>query len=116
MSVVTAVVSGLLATLLAVSAILKLSHRDAVVRSYATVGVPENRLNFLAAILLAGAAGLVVGLWWTPIGVAAAVGLVCYFVLAVTAHIRAGDSRNLPRPLGYAALAVATVVLHLTTR
>jgi hypothetical protein len=32
----------------------------------------EERLNQLAALLLTGAAGLVVGLWWRPAGVAAA--------------------------------------------
>ena len=55
-------------------------------RSYAMVGVPEDKLNSLAVILLAGAAGLFAGLFWEPIGVAAAVGVVCYFVLAVAAH------------------------------
>lgn len=115
MFVTTAIVSGLLAALLALSAVRKLSHREAVVRSYLRVGVPEDKLNYLAFILIVGAAGLVAGLWWTPIGVAAAVGLVCYFLGAVTFHIRAGDPRNLPLPLGFEALAIAALVLHLTT-
>lgn len=115
MYVATVIVSGLYAALLAFSAALKLSHREAVVRDYARVGVPEDKLNCLAGILLAGAAGVVVGLWWPPVGVAAAIGLACYFLAAVGFHIRADDTRNLPRPLGYAALAIATLVLRLLT-
>jgi hypothetical protein len=112
--VVTAVVSSVLAALLAFTAVRKLSHQDTVVADYRRVGVPENRLNALAVVLLAGATGLIVGLWWTPAGVAAGIGLVCYFVLAVAAHIRARDTGNLPVPLVYLALAVTALVLHTT--
>jgi hypothetical protein len=100
--------------LLVLTAARKLSHRDAVVASYQRVGVPENRLNALATVLLAGAAGLVVGLWWPPVGVAAAVGLVCYFLLAVAAHVRAKDARNLPTPLVFLALACVALGVHLS--
>jgi hypothetical protein len=113
--IATMVVSGLLAALLVVSAALKLSHRESVVRGYLRVGVPEDKLDYLAAVLLAGAAGLVVGLWWAPLGIAAAVGLVCYFLGAVTFHIRAHDIANLTRPVGYEVLAVAALVLRLAT-
>jgi len=106
-------VSVLLAVLLVVTAARKLSHRDAVVATYRRVGVPEERLNQLAALLLAGAAGLVAGLWWTPVGVAAAAALVAYFVLAIGAHMRARDAANAPTPAVYLALAAAALVLHL---
>ena len=65
----------MLAAHLVFTAARKLSHRGDVVASCERVGVPENRLNALAVVLLAGAAGLIAGLWWPPIGVAAAVGL-----------------------------------------
>jgi hypothetical protein len=105
------ILSLLVAAMLAVAAVRKLSHREQVVRSYARVGVPEGALNALAVILLAGAAGLIAGLFWTPIGVAATIGVACYFVLAVAAHIRAGDIRHLPTPLLILLLAVALLVL-----
>ena len=35
--------------------------------------MPEDKLDYLAVILLAGAAGLVLGLVWAPLGVAAGV-------------------------------------------
>jgi DoxX-like family len=115
MFVATVVVSALLAAALVWSAVRKLSHQDRVVRTYTRVGVPEDKLNYLAVILLAGAAGLLVGLLWAPIGVAAAIGLVAYFVLAVAAHLRADDARNLPTPLTLAAMAAAVLTLRLAT-
>ena len=75
MFVATVVVSVLLAAAIAWSAIRKLSHDEDVVRSYARAGVPEGKLNYLAAVLLAAAGGLLLGLLWPPIGIAAAGGL-----------------------------------------
>jgi xanthine/uracil/vitamin C permease (AzgA family) len=105
------VVSILLAALLVFAAVRKLSHRPDVVATYTRVGVPEERLNLLAWILLAGAAGLIAGLFWAPIGIAAGIGLVVYFLLAVAAHIRAGDSRNLPVPVAIELLAIASLIV-----
>jgi DoxX-like family len=113
MEVATAIVSALLALLLVVTAGQKLTHSGAVVASYARVGVPEERLNTLAALLLAGAAGLLLGLSWPPLGIAAAAGLACYFVAAVVAHIRFRDLRRLPTPIAFEALALAALVLQL---
>ena len=62
-------------------------------------------VNYLAFILLGAAMGLVAGLLWAPIGAAAAAGLVCYFALAITAHLRADDAKNLPTPVLMLALA-----------
>ncbi|MFI6428674.1 DoxX family protein [Rhodococcus oryzae] len=115
MFVATVIVSVLLAALLGFAAIRKLSHRDPVVREYAELGVPENRLNLLAGLLLAGAAGLILGLAVAPLGVAAAIGVLCYFIGAVVVHIRAHDAKHLPVPLTYAALAVAALVLRLAS-
>ena len=104
--------SVVLAALMAFAAIRKLSHREDVVRSYAMVGVPEDKLNSLAVILLAGAAGLFAGLFWEPIGLAAAIGVVCYFVLAVAAHLRFHDEQHLPAPLAILLLAAAVLLLR----
>jgi DoxX-like family len=60
------IVSIALATALAVSAARKLTHAPDVVAGYARAGVPAARLNQLAAVLFASAAGLLVGLWWSP--------------------------------------------------
>ncbi|MQA07225.1 MAG: DoxX family protein [Pseudonocardiaceae bacterium] len=115
MFVATVIVSALLAALLVFSAGLKFSHREQIVQGYARVGVPEGRLNYLAVVLLAGAAGLIVGLVWTPIGIAAAIGVICYFIGAVGFHIRAHDTKNLPTPVVFAVLATAALVLRIAT-
>jgi DoxX-like protein len=115
MFAVAAAVSVLLAAALAYSAVRKLGHRPEVVRTYVRVGVPEDKLNYLAIVLLAGAAGLLAGLLWAPIGIAAAIGITCYFILATGFHIRARDMRNLPTPLALAVIAAAALVLRLAT-
>jgi hypothetical protein len=109
------IVSSLLAMALVFSAIRKLSHRPEVVRTYVRVGVPEARLDHLAIILLAGAAGLVAGLFWAPIGLAAAVGVVVYFLLAIAAHVRAGDQEHLPTPVVIEGIALAALALRLAS-
>jgi hypothetical protein len=113
MNVAAAVASTLLAVLLAFSAIRKLSHRPEVVQSYLRAGVPEDKLDYQAVTLLAGAGGLLVGLLWAPLGMAAALALVVYFLVAMAFHIRAGDAEHLPTPLVMALLAAAALALRL---
>ena len=115
MLVATAVVSVILAALLTLAAVRKLSHQESVVRGYGMLGVPERRLNLLAAVLIAGAAGLLVGLWWAPIGVAAAIGVIAYFAGAIVVHLRARETKTLPTPCAFGAIAVAVLVLRLAT-
>jgi hypothetical protein len=115
MFIAAAVVSSLLAALLAFAAIRKLSHRPDVVASYRRVGVPEDKLNALALVLLAGAAGLVAGLFWGPLGLAAAAGVACYFLVAITAHVRFRDLANILTPLVIELMAVAALALRLAS-
>lgn len=115
MFIATATASVLLAALLVYSAVRKLSHSDEVVHGYARAGVPESSLNTLAAILIAGAVGLVVGIWWRPLGIAAAACLVVYFATACGFHIRARDTRHLSTPVTMAVLALAALALQLAT-
>ncbi|GAA3194009.1 MULTISPECIES: DoxX family protein [Streptomyces] len=83
-----------------------------VLANSAEVGVPETWLPWLASLKGAGAAGLLLGLLGVPvIGVAAATGLVLFYVGAVTAHLRARVYYNLAVPGGFLALAGASLVL-----
>src|ERR671919_1890260 len=113
MTVATAIVSVLLAALLAFAAARKLSHREPVVQTYVRVGVPEDKLDYLAMILLAGAAGLILGLFWAPIGIAAAVGVVCYFLVAIAAHVRAHDTAHARTPVVLELMAAGALILRL---
>lgn len=111
MTVALYVVVGLLVGMLVFSACLKLSGKPAVVESYARVGVNPDRLPILAAVLCVGAAGLLGGFVWTPLGLAAAVALVCYFVLALTAHATHDDLANAATPIALLLLAIGASVL-----
>lgn len=85
-----------------------------VLKNSAEVGVPRSWLPWLATLKTAGGVGLVVGFWVPLIGIAAAVGLVLFFVGAVGAHVRARVFHNIGFPVTYLALAVATLALLVT--
>jgi hypothetical protein len=115
MLVASAILSSLLAAVLAYSAIRKLSHDEEVVSTYVRAGVPEAWLDRLALILLAGAAGLIAGVFWAPLGIAAALAVTCYFAVAVAFHIRAGDAEHLPTPATLALIAAVALALRLAS-
>lgn len=76
------------------------------------VGIPQSMLPVSGTLKAAGAAGLAFGLAGVPlIGVAAATGLVLFFVAAVGVHLRAREHRYIFITLAYLALAVASLVL-----
>ena len=108
-------VSVLLAFGLVGSGRAKLVKAPAVVANMAKVGVPENRLWPLAVLEIAGALGLLVGLVWWPLGVAAAIGVILYFLGALGFHARARDT-GFAFALGFLLMAVAALVLHLVAR
>ncbi|MFY7066679.1 DoxX family protein [Nocardiopsis changdeensis] len=57
------------------------------------LGVPRTWIPVLGTLLGAGALGLLAGLAVPAVGLAAAAGLVLYFVGALVAHLRVGDLR-----------------------
>ena len=111
-----AAASIVLAALLLFSAAQKIRGSPDVVATYARVGVAETRLKLLAAVLIAGAAGLLIGLAVPPLGVAATIGLSAYFAVAVAAHIRHRELANIATPIALFALSAVTLILHLLTR
>lgn len=111
MTVARYVVAGLLVALLGFSASQKLSLKPEVVASYARVGVDRRRLPVLATVLLLGAAGVVAGFIWTPLGIAAASCLTLYFVLALAAHAIHRDMSHAATPALILALAIGAAVL-----
>jgi hypothetical protein len=83
-----------------------------VLANSAKVHVPRSWLPMLGALKLAGAIGLLVGVVGLPaIGIAAATGLVLYFIGAVIAHIRAGVFHNIAFPGAYLGLSAASLML-----
>src|SRR4051812_4858969 len=69
----------------------------------------------LGTLLASGAAGLLTGFAVPAVGTAAAIGLVVYFICAVSAHLRAGD-RQIGGAVFFLLLAVAALTTDLAYR
>ena len=83
-----------------------------VLANSARVGVPRSWLPTLAVLKLAGAGGLIVGvLGLRYLGIAAAIGLVLYFVGAVIVHVRAHVLSNIAFPGGYLLMSIVSLAL-----
>ncbi|OBC02584.1 DoxX family protein [Mycobacterium sp. 852002-40037_SCH5390672] len=83
-----------------------------VLANSAQVGVPRSWLPALGAVKLAGAAGIVIGLLGLrELGIAAAAGLVLFFVGAVVTHLRAHVLYNIAFPGAYLCLSAASLAL-----
>ena len=113
MTIIAIILSVLLAVILVASGSAKLKKSEQVVESLTRAGVPLSLYPFLAAVEIAGAVGLVWGIWWTPIGVAAAIGVVLYFVGAIVFHLRAKDTAIVPPAVLGLVAAAAGVTLAL---
>lgn len=66
----------------------------------------------LGAVLVSGAVGLLSGFAVPALGAAAAVGLVVYFICAVTAHLRVGD-RQIGGAVFFLLLAAAALTANV---
>jgi hypothetical protein len=82
---------------------------------HTTVGVPLKYFSLLAACEFAAALGLLAGIWWPVVGVAAGIGAVLYFVAAIVGHLRVGDFKGIGSATFMLALAVAALALRILT-
>jgi hypothetical protein len=114
MSVALIVLALLLGLAAVGSAMGKLRRVPQVVESMHAVGVRDSQIPVLAALELLGALGLLVGIWFVPIGMAAAAGLTLYFLGAVVANVRTKRPlKDVVPPVVLMLLALATTVLEL---
>jgi hypothetical protein len=113
MSTATVIVTILLAALFAFTSAIKLFGvpRSLAVRDHLAISPALWRV--IGLLELAGVVGVLAGLAWAPIGVAAAVGLALLSAGAVASHVRASDSLidTVPAVIGI-ALAAATAILQ----
>ncbi len=115
MFIAAAVLSVLLALVLLMSARAKLTKDETVTTSLTGLGVPLSWFPPLAAAEIAGALGLIAGLWLGPLGIAAAIGVVLYFIGAVATHLRARDFKGFTTPLVILIVAAVTLALRAAT-
>ncbi|MFI0544440.1 DoxX family protein [Streptomyces sp. WSLK1-3] len=111
MSVAHTLVTLLAAAMAGYSGIVVLTRADWIVKALTDYDVPRTWWNLLAAAKIAGAVGLLVGLFLPYVGLAAGVGLVLYFTGAVVTVARARWYSHIPFPLVYAAPVVAALAL-----
>ncbi|MEU8251943.1 DoxX family protein [Nonomuraea sp. NPDC048916] len=116
MFVAYTVVAILLAIGLTFSAYLLVTPNPSpqIVEMLKTVHVPRSMYAPLAALKLAGALILLIGIFWRPLGIAAAIGLVLYFLGAVIIHLRAKDTKGARGPV-ILILACVAALLRATT-
>lgn len=94
-----------------------LAKAEKVVKNAVEVGVAPPWVPLLGALKLAGAVGLLLGLFGVPIiGTAAAAGLVVFFVAAISFHIRARVFYSIAFPSFFLALAIASLILSVRLR
>jgi hypothetical protein len=99
----------------AFSAMLDFVRYRQVLVNMARAGVSESWLTTLGVLKAAGALGLLVGFSVPLIGIAAAIGLVLFFVAAIITHLRARDY-TFGLAVVFLLLAVATLSIGLYVR
>ena len=110
------VITILLAAMVAFSGLGKIRRDPRIVRViHEIIGVPLRYFPLLAASEFAGALGVVLGIWWPPLGVAAGIGLVVYFVGAVASHLRVGDVKGIGPAAFMLVVAAAALVMRILT-
>ncbi|MGI5193224.1 DoxX family protein [Streptomyces sp. CA-288835] len=117
MYVTAAILSVLLAlATLAAGAPKALLKGDVSAGLQSHMGLSAGLVRFIGLAEVAAAVGLIVGLFWQPLGIAAAIGFALTMVGAVGFHARAGDYAdpatrgNAMAPFALIALSVATAV------
>jgi hypothetical protein len=108
------VLTAILAAVFLGTAVPKLTGQAQMRERMDHLGVSPGLTRVLGVLEIAAVAGLLLGLLWAPLGIAAAVGLTLQMVGAVIYHARAKDPAPMTlTPVVFAVAAVALVVLHV---
>lgn len=112
MHIAALIMSVLLALAMLHSGVMKFVRPAWLRRLAEAVHLTTAQLAVLGSLQIAATAGLLWGIWFPPFAIAAAIGLVLYFVGAIVTHLRNGD-RNLLGAGGFLAFSVATSAVLL---
>jgi uncharacterized membrane protein YhaH (DUF805 family) len=109
-------ISLLLAAACLLPAAGKLLGHPRMRQSAAHFGILWLRYRLIGVAELAAAAGILIGLWWHPLGVSAAAGMTLLLAGALITHRRAADSGKEMAPALLAlALAISYLAIALTS-
>ena|SRR6266480_2645424 len=96
------------------SATLDFIRFKQVLINMAKAGVSESWITILGVLKAAGALGLLIGISVPLIGIAAASGLILFFVAAIVTHLRAHD-HSFGLAVVFLLLALAALVLRVAS-
>jgi hypothetical protein len=99
--------SVLLGVACLVPATAKLGSHPKMLASASHFGISWTRYRLIGLVELAAATGVLIGLFWTALGLAAASGMALLLLGALATHRRAGDG------LKHAAAAVVALAISL---
>jgi uncharacterized membrane protein YphA (DoxX/SURF4 family) len=108
MHIAALILSIVLGLAMLASGLMKLIRAPRIVSLMAAVHVTPPQLTVLGALQVASTIGLIAGIWFPPLAIAASIGLVLYFTGAIVAHVRAGDPA-MQGAIMFLLLAIATV-------
>ena len=110
MNIATTIVSLVLAAGMLLSGFFKLIRAPHIMKFAEAVRLGPRQLTILGALQVAGTVGLVAGLWYAPFAIAAAAGLVLYFLGAILTHLRLREP-NVQGAVVFALLSTATLTM-----
>jgi DoxX-like family len=113
MPIATVIVTICLAGLFAFAGSIKLLGVKQSLAIRDRLGISPSPWRIIGVLEWAGVAGVLAGLAWPPIGIAAAVGLTLLSVGAIVSHVRSSDgiTDTAPAVIGFAARGTTAVLL-----
>ena len=116
MYIVAAIIAVVLAVAFAGAGLAKITKQKQMVEAADHLGFTIEQYQLIGVAEAAGAVGLIIGLFWAPIGIAAAAGLLITMIGAVYFHLRHQDPVSLFGPAaGLGVLALLEVVFRLAS-
>ncbi|MBW8801604.1 MAG: DoxX family protein, partial [Streptomyces sp.] len=91
MYIAAVILSVLLALITVAAGAPKAQFKGDVVDGLVAKGLGPALIRFIGLLEVAAAAGLVAGIWWEPLGIAAAVGMAVLLLVAIGYHVKWGD-------------------------
>ena len=96
------------------SATLDFIRYKPILINMAKVGVSESWITTLGILKAAGALGLLIGIGVPAVGIAAAAGLVLFFIAAIIIHLR-GHDHSFGLAIVFLLLAIAALGLRVVS-
>ncbi len=113
MNITLVILTTLLGLVTAFSAVGKFTMNPKAAEMLRHLGLTDSQIRALGVVEVAGALGLLVGIWIPILGLLAAIGFVLYFLGALIMHVRAKDpAKDLAPALVLLVLSLIVTILQ----